>query len=179
MSNKFIATLSRYYDVISLLLFSLSKLLIFDSIVRLIFAGAFYAKPVLATLIFPILTLKLYSLPIKFTSILIQYTLINHFIFGETMLSDLLISAVLIAVTIALIELLLKKKQHIIVDILAANAFLFGLSVIMKDYMYIDFTPLCKSHPTCTSEEIRSNTFLPEVLYTILFIFINGPLKVL
>ncbi|CDW71969.1 UNKNOWN [Stylonychia lemnae] len=108
----------------------------------------------------------------------IHYLFINSLLFGVQNISDIIQTMVYVFLVIRLNEISNKNKLHILVTILVANAILQSFCLTLKEYFDIDFGPLCKAHVDCTSDEIRNNTFVQEVLYTILFIFINGPLKI-
>ena len=105
--------------------------------------------------------------------------MINTILFGIQDISDIILSMIYSFFVLKMNEISNLAKIHIIITILASNTILFGFCLILKEYFDVDFGPLCKAHIVCTSDEIRNNTLIPEVLYTILFIFLNGPLKIL
>eukprot|EP00347_Sterkiella_histriomuscorum_P021817 403332661 len=177
MAEKIVQTLSKYYDILSLLLLTLGKFIVLIQyliLVRLLFAFCLDVKPVLAPLVFPLITLRLYNPKIKYVSIFIQYTLVNQLIFGDQTLTDLLLILVFCAVVQFEIEQMNKKQWHIFLQIVISNVTLIGIIFALKSQLDIDFTPLGKY----TLDDISNNTILPEILYTILFIFLNGPVKV-
>ena len=68
-----IQSLSKFYEPISMVVLSIT---------RLIIAKGFDGHPETASLMFPMLTLKLYNLPTKFSVIILHFYLMQYLLYG-------------------------------------------------------------------------------------------------
>ena len=125
--------LSNYYDIVSLLFLSLCKSpILILPIVRLFFFYVLDKKPLFAMIVFPVMTLKLYSQPAKIVVLFIQYMTLNSLIFGQQTLADLLISTILFFCMELLSHELIKAKQHVLLIICSGNILLFVITWILR-----------------------------------------------
>ena len=154
--SPLIKVLSKFYEPISLTLFSL---------VRVLFVKGFEVHNQTATLLFPLLTQRLISLPIKALVLFAWSNIMEYLLSGQLLDIPHLIAFI---VMFGLSEYLNKQKKHIFMIILASNlAGLLALEVSGFD--------LPSEHSKLERIIVWTAS---ESFYTIVFIFINGPLKV-
>ena len=138
MENSLVKVLSRYYEIFSLLLFSLGISCIVNVfIVRYALYAVFNKRPHLACLIFPMIVLNLYKPAIKVFTILIQFTIMNFIIFSADTkfptYHDQVITLCITLITYLMIENMTKKKKHVFVIIIASNFLLLAFVTIICD----------------------------------------------
>jgi len=144
MSN--IAWLSKFYEPLSLCLLTLTRVFI---------AKGLDGHPEPASLVFPMLVLKLINRPIKLVIILAHFYITQYLLYGTF---EVLWAPV--GVLMFIITEYMKDRHVIIITVasnLAAQVFLRGLAG--------------------TWDTIPGET-MKEVAYSVLLIFLNGPLRV-
>ena len=110
LSPALIAFLSKYYEVLSLCLFA---------VYRLLFSYAGTLNSVVAALVFPMLTLKLKHYAVKYTLILTHFNVLNHIVGHNN--GELFMWTIVGLVVLGISEYLNKKDKHVLINLILCN----------------------------------------------------------
>jgi hypothetical protein len=149
---------SRFYEPISLVLISLLRTVF----VKLVDVDYLLTSP----LVFPVMTLKLHSVPLKCVVLLIWSICMDWLLHSrETGLQEVATFAAIAGVA----EYMGSQKKHVLAILIACNAAgILTLEALGKRVGNEEHAPI----------ERFFFSMLTECFYTVAFIVINGPLKV-
>ncbi len=110
LSRSLIALISKYYEPLSLLLFALY---------RFLFNYAGTCNSLIASLVFPMLTLKLKNYAVRYTVILTHFDIVNYLIGHDS--SDLLMWTAVGLVVLGISEYMIRKDKHVFINLIVCN----------------------------------------------------------
>ena len=123
------------------------------------------------------ISLNLYNKYVKSASVIGTYLLLSSTIFTNfPTASDLLLTILCYILAYAIVDIVFTPK-HVLFKIIASNAILSIFVVMSKKMINLEFSPL-EIYSLISIEDILL-MIVYESLYTILFIFIIGPLRIL